>query len=313
MKKVGFIDYYLDEWHANQYPAWIRDATGGAMEVAFAYGMKDAGHGLSNKEWCAKNGVTPCGTIEEVVARSDYLIVLSPDNPEQHEALAELPLASGKPTYIDKTFAPDRAAALRLFERAARHRTPLYSSSALRYAAEYAEVEREGIQVISSWGPGLLENYSIHQIEPIVALMGTEAKRVMYTGTAAAPALLIEFSGGLAGDDPAAGSGLSVYDGRQLRLGSLPRRAAGIGFFPELYTGLGQVFRDRGSGRAARRDDCRHQYHRKRAYRRKAAISMDRAAGKRISANHRKQPFPGRPGDGCLFCLGRVFFWIVPM
>lgn len=196
MKKVGFIDYYLDEWHANQYPAWIRDAAGGAMEVAFAYGMKDAGHGLSNKEWCAKNGVTPCGTIEEVVARSDYLIVLSPDNPEQHEALAELPLASGKPTYIDKTFAPDRAAALRLFERAARHRTPLYSSSALRYAAEYAEVEREGIQVISSWGPGLLENYSIHQIEPIVALMGTEAKRVMYTGTAAAPALLIEFSGG---------------------------------------------------------------------------------------------------------------------
>lgn len=196
MKKIGFIDYYLDEWHANQYPAWIRDATGGAMEVAFAYGMRDAVHGLSNKEWCAKNGVTPCGTIEEVVARSDYLIVLSPDNPEQHEALAELPLASGKPTYIDKTFAPDRAAALRLFERAARHRTPLYSSSALRYAAEYAEVEREGIQVISSWGPGLLENYSIHQIEPIVALMGTEAKRVMYTGTAAAPALLIEFSGG---------------------------------------------------------------------------------------------------------------------
>lgn len=196
MKKIGFIDYYLDEWHANQYPAWIRDAAGGAMEVAFAYGMKDAEHGLSNKEWCAKNGVTPCGTIEEVVARSDYLIVLSPDNPEQHEALAELPLASGKPTYIDKTFAPDRAAALRLFERAARHRTPLYSSSALRYAAEYAEVEREGIRVISSWGPGLLENYSIHQIEPIVALMGTEAKRVMFTGTEAAPALLIEFSGG---------------------------------------------------------------------------------------------------------------------
>ncbi|WP_339323527.1 hypothetical protein [Paenibacillus sp. FSL W8-0194] len=196
MKKIGFIDYYLDEWHANQYPAWIRDAAGGAMEVAFAYGMKDAEHGLSNKEWCAKNGVTPCGTIEEVVARSDYLIVLSPDNPEQHEALAELPLASGKPTYIDKTFAPDRAAALRLFERAARHRTPLYSSSALRYAAEYAEVEREGIQVISSWGPGLLENYSIHQIEPIVALMGTEAKRVMFTGTEAAPALLVEFSGG---------------------------------------------------------------------------------------------------------------------
>lgn len=195
MKKIGFIDYFLDEWHANQYPAWIRNASGGAMEVAFAYGMKDAEQGLSNREWCAKHGVTWCGTIEEVVAQSDCLIVLSPDNPEQHEVLAELPLASGKPTYIDKTFAPDREAALRLFERAARHRTPLYSSSALRYAAEYAEVEREGIQVITSWGPGLLENYSIHQIEPIIALMGTQAKRIMFTGTETAPALLIEFDG----------------------------------------------------------------------------------------------------------------------
>lgn len=196
MKKIGFIDYYLDEWHANQYPGWIKDASGGAMEVAFAYAVKDAEHGLTNWEWCAQHGVMWCDTIEEVIAQSDYLIVLSPDNPEQHEALAELPLASGKPTYVDKTFAPDRAAALRLFERAAQHHTPLYSSSALRYADEYGEIERAEIRVISSLGPGSFENYSIHQIEPIVALMGTDAKRVMFVGTEAVPALLIEFAGG---------------------------------------------------------------------------------------------------------------------
>ena len=23
MKKIGFVDYYLSEWHANNYPAWI--------------------------------------------------------------------------------------------------------------------------------------------------------------------------------------------------------------------------------------------------------------------------------------------------
>ena len=23
MKKIGFIDYYLSEWHANKYPAWM--------------------------------------------------------------------------------------------------------------------------------------------------------------------------------------------------------------------------------------------------------------------------------------------------
>jgi len=196
MKKIGFIDYYLDEWHANQYPGWIKDASGGAMEVAFAYAVKDAEHGLTNWEWCAKHGVMWCDTIEEVIAQSDYLIVLSPDNPEQHEALAELPLASGKPTYLDKTFAPDRAAALRLFERAAQHHTPLYSSSALRYADEFGEIERAGIRVIASLGPGSFENYSIHQIEPVVALMGTDVKRIMFIGTEAAPALLIEFAGG---------------------------------------------------------------------------------------------------------------------
>lgn len=196
MKKIGFIDYYLDEWHANQYPGWIREASGGTIEVAFAHAIKDKEHGLTNREWCSKHGASWCETIDEVIAQSDYLIVLSPDNSEQHEALAELPLASGKPTYIDKTFAPDRAAAMRLFERAAQHQTPLYSSSALRYADEYVDVERAGIRVISSLGPGAFENYSIHQIEPVVALMGTDAKRVMFVGTEAAPALLIEFKGG---------------------------------------------------------------------------------------------------------------------
>lgn len=25
MKKIGFIDYYLSEWHANNYPIWIKE------------------------------------------------------------------------------------------------------------------------------------------------------------------------------------------------------------------------------------------------------------------------------------------------
>ena len=26
MKKIGFVDYYISEWHANNYPAWIKEA-----------------------------------------------------------------------------------------------------------------------------------------------------------------------------------------------------------------------------------------------------------------------------------------------
>lgn len=196
MKKIGFIDYFLDEWHANKYPGWIEKASGGNMKVTYAYGKVDSESGLSNADWCEKNGIELLESIEAVVENSDYLVVLSPDHPEFHEELSVLPLQSGKPTYIDKTFAPDRETALRLFESAQKHGTPLYSSSALRFATEYVEADRRGIETICSIGPGKFENYSIHQIEPIISLMGSEARRVMYIGTPKSPALLIGFADG---------------------------------------------------------------------------------------------------------------------
>jgi hypothetical protein len=49
-------------------------------------------------------------------------------------------------------------------------------------SSELKEIDKNGIAVINSWGPGTYEKYSIHQIEPIVALMGADAKRVMYLG-----------------------------------------------------------------------------------------------------------------------------------
>lgn len=194
--KIGFIDYYLDEFHANKYPAWIEEASGGRLKVAYAYGLKDKEDGLTNAEWSEKYGVQLLDTIEEVVASSDGLIVLSPDNPEYHEQLSELALRSGKPTYIDKTFAPDRAAALRLIELAKQNETPMYSTSALRFADEYANIERDQVEVISSWGPGTYANYSIHQIEPIVALMGAQPLRIMAIGTETSPSIVIDYGAG---------------------------------------------------------------------------------------------------------------------
>ena len=83
----------------------------------------------------------------------------------------------------------------KIFENADKHNTPCYSSSALRFAAEYKTVKREGIKNIHSFGPGELEMYSIHQIEPIVSLMGTDAKSVVFTGDTKFPSFVIEFEG----------------------------------------------------------------------------------------------------------------------
>lgn len=195
--KIGFIDYYLDEWHANNYPQMIKEMSGGRYEVAYAYGKIDSPiGGITNKEWSDKNHIELLESIQEVVDKSDRLIVLSPDNPEMHEELCDIPLKSGKLVYVDKTFAPDKAVAERIFANANANKTKCYSSSALRFSNELNGIEKKDIYKIYSEGPGTYEMYSIHQIEPIVHLMNCRAKRVMFIGEPDHPAMIIEFEDG---------------------------------------------------------------------------------------------------------------------
>lgn len=194
--KIGFIDYYLDEWHANNYPKWISDASKGAMKVTYAYGDIDAPNGMTSDQWCKNYDVTPLPTIKELVEKSDCIVVLSPDNPEQHERLSKIALMSGKRVYIDKTFAENRDEAIRMFELADKYNTPMYSSSALRFSKELENVVKTDIEMVNSRGQGQFDIYSIHQIEPIVSLLGPEAKRIISLGTEKTPTFAIEFSNG---------------------------------------------------------------------------------------------------------------------
>ncbi len=196
MKKIGFIDYFLDEWHANNYPEMIKKETNGEFEVAYAYGKIDAPNGMTNKEWAEKYNIQLLDSIDEVVEKSDFLVVLSPDHPQMHEELADLPLKSGKHTYIDKTFALDKATAIRIFEKADANGTKCYSTSALRFASEWENFDKKDIDRLYSEGPEDFENCAIHQIEPIVMLMESRAKRLMFLGTEAHPEMIIEFSDG---------------------------------------------------------------------------------------------------------------------
>ncbi|MBR5780178.1 MAG: hypothetical protein IKY21_06130 [Clostridia bacterium] len=195
MIKIGFIDYFLDEWHANNYPKFIAQQFGDEFKVAYAYAEKDKEGGLTTDEWCEKNGVERCNTIAEVVEKSDCIIVLSPDNPERHLDLCREPLASGKRVYVDKTFALTKDIAKEIVAIGEANNTPFFSTSALRFSNELAEVPREGICFINSRGPGRFDTYAIHQIEPIVVLMGSEVKRIMSVGSGY-ETMVIEFSNG---------------------------------------------------------------------------------------------------------------------
>ena len=132
MKKIGFIDYFLDEWQANNYPKFIKDAVGDEFVVAYAYGEIDSPNGKTNREWADSFGVELLGTIDEVIEKSDVLIVLSPDHPERHWDLCQKPFRSGKRVYVDKTFAPSKKIAEDLVKLADENNTPFFSSSALR-------------------------------------------------------------------------------------------------------------------------------------------------------------------------------------
>ena len=201
MKKIGFVDFYIDEWHANNYPQWFRESPrGGEFELAFAWEeAPKAGRPLT--AWCRDFGFEPAASVEALVEACDAICVLAPSNSEVHERLAAVPLAGGKPVYIDKPFAPDKAAAERLFARADRYHTPLFSSSALRFGDELiaarAELPAEAVDMMVTTGGGSsFWEYSIHQVEMIVSTMGTGIRRVMHCGRGKTNHVILEYADG---------------------------------------------------------------------------------------------------------------------
>lgn len=212
MLKIGFIDYYLDEWHANHYPEWIDAVSGGEARVTLAWALMDSPkkNGRTTAKWCEEMGIPQASSIQQVLEECDSIIVLSPDDCQLHEMLCDLPLKSGKPVFVDKTFSPDATSAKRMFAKAAEYRTPCFSSSALRYATEY---QNQGhLDTLCSWGPGNYDIYSIHQIEPMMMLMKGKAKRVMALTCAERVLLIVEFEDGrMATVDSLNGSPFMMY------------------------------------------------------------------------------------------------------
>lgn len=182
MKTIGFVDFYISEWHANKYPVWIQEASkklGEEFVVKYAWAEQDVSpvDGKTTDEWCAEFGVQKCETLQELCEKADYIIVLVPSNPEKHLEYAKEVLKYKKNTYIDKTFAPDYATAKEIFSIAEQYGTKFFSTSALRFAEEIAGVENLRALIVSGGGSNL-EEYIIHQIEMTVKTMGVGAELV---------------------------------------------------------------------------------------------------------------------------------------
>lgn len=182
MKKIGFIDYYISEWHADNYPQWIKDASEKMNEdfvVSYAWAELEESlvDGVTTDEWCAKNNVERCNSIDELCQKSDYILILAPSNPEKHLEYAKQALKFKKNTYIDKTFAPDYNVAKEIFAIAEKYGTKFFSTSALRFASELADI-KGAVKVDVLGGGSNIEEYIIHQIEMAVSVLKKKAVRV---------------------------------------------------------------------------------------------------------------------------------------
>ncbi len=202
MKKIGFIDHYIDNWHAGNYPKMIRESSfKDKYDVALAWQETTPEGKKPLDAWCKEHNIGMAESIKQVVKECDCLVVLSPNNGERHEDLADLPLKTGKPVYIDKPIAPSLAAAKRLFAKAEKHSTPMMSSSALRFGSALVKglgetIGGQRVRFASARGAGVFHNYAIHQIEMIVMTLGTGAKRVMQCGNEQSKVMAIDY-----GDD----------------------------------------------------------------------------------------------------------------
>lgn len=200
MKKIGFIDYYISEWHANNYPLWIKEVceeSGKEFKVAYAYAELDKSpvDGRTTDEWCEAFGVEKCDTIEELCEKSDYIMILSPSDPETHLRYAEAALKFGKNTYIDKTFAPDYSTAKKIFDIAEKYGTKFFSTSALRCAPENDSIKNCVSAVLTGGGENF-DEYIIHEIERAVKIMGIGAKRVKVESQTEAQICRIDYGDG---------------------------------------------------------------------------------------------------------------------
>ena len=224
MKKIGFVDYYISEWHANNYPIWIADinkAMGEDFTVAYAWAELDISpvDGLSTDEWCSKYNVSKCNSIQQLCQQSDYIVILAPSDPDKHLEYAGSVLPYGKPTYIDKTFAPDCETAVKIFDIARLHGASFFSTSALRYAKEIEELSCDKIK--TTGGGSNMAEYIIHQAEMVVKVLNAAPISAVVNETEDGYNALVSFEGGKTAEityAPALPFSVSIDEGSVIKI-----------------------------------------------------------------------------------------------
>jgi hypothetical protein len=130
-----------------------------------------------------KYGVAIVGTIAELCARVDGVIITSVDG-RIHLAQAREIIAARKPMFIDKPLASTLEDAREIARLAKEASVPWFSTSSERYAV--VNLRASDLTGADVWGPGPLEEhhqldlswYAIHEAEMLYTLLGRGCEEV---------------------------------------------------------------------------------------------------------------------------------------
>ncbi|MEQ1824833.1 MAG: Gfo/Idh/MocA family oxidoreductase [Pirellula sp.] len=133
-------------------------------------------------------GVEIVSTIPELLKKVDVVLLESVDGRIHLEEAIPV-IKAGKPLFIDKPVAGSLVDAIAIYQLAAAHNVPCFSSSSARFGPGIQELVNNSdvgkIAGVSTWGPCSYQEgtpdmffYGIHGIEPLYALMGTGCETV---------------------------------------------------------------------------------------------------------------------------------------
>lgn len=169
------------------------DLAGIKVVAGFPGGSKDVASSRDRVEGFTKTlrdqyGVEIVSSIEDLVAKVDVVFLESVDGRPHLQQVIPV-LKAGKIVFIDKPIAGSLADALMIFDLAKQYKTPVFSSSSLRYYPGIAGAKKNpavgDVLGCLAYGPCSLEEhhpdlfwYGIHTVEALYTIMGPGCQSV---------------------------------------------------------------------------------------------------------------------------------------
>ena len=249
--RIGIIG--LDTSHVIEFTKLINDPhappplDGCRVVCAFPQGSPDIQSSVSRVpgyiEQMRGMGVDIVESIDELIGRVDAVLLESHDGRPHLEQVIPV-LKAHKPVFVDKPFAGSLVDVLTIFELVKRYKTPLFSSSSLRFAKNALAARRGELvgEVLGcdTFSPCTLEPthpdlywYGIHGVEQLFTVMGTGCQSVARSSTEQCDIAVGVWADGRIGTFRGMRSGPHDYGG--LVLGTTGQKSSG-GY--EGYDGL---------------------------------------------------------------------------